>query len=150
MPDASWAAATTTDFFVYQANGGGPTATVTLNTASIESATGITVGNIGFTSKLATYIKIAPPGVLAVDSDGAGYPLSVAASTVTPSSGLSLNIDANGGFNASVPGPGTYSFTYQAQNTQGTISPGTATVTLTFPQGSGLSVTVKDLSLIHI
>lgn len=146
VPDASWAAATptTTDSFVYQANGAGPTATVTLNTASIESATGISVHNTSYTSKLATFIKIAPPGVLSVDSDGAGYPLSVAASTVTPSGGLSLNMDANGGFNATVPGPGVYTFTYQAQNSQGTISPGTATVTLTFPQGSGLNVTVKD------
>jgi hypothetical protein len=146
VPDASWAAATptTTDSFIYQANGAGPTALVTLNTASIESASGITVNNINYTSKLATFIKIAPPGVLSVDSDGAGYPLTVAASTVTPSSGLSLNMDANGGFNASVPGPGVYTFTYQAQNSQGTLSPGTATVTLTFPQGSGLNVTVKD------
>jgi hypothetical protein len=146
VPDASWSAATptTTDSFVYQANGNGPTTTVTLNTASIESATGITVGNIGYTSKLATYIKIPSPGVLSVDSDGAGYPLSVATSTLIPSGGLSLNMDANGGFNATVPGPGIYTFTYQAQNSQGTISPGTATVTLTFPQGSGLNVTVKD------
>jgi len=146
VPDASWAAATptTADSFVYQANGNGPTATVTLKTAAIESASGISVHNIGYTSKLATFIKIPPPGVLSVDSDGAGYPLSVAASTVTPAGGLSLNIDANGGFSATVPGPGVYNFTYKAQNSQGTLSPGTATVTLTFLQGSGLNVTVKD------
>jgi len=148
IPDASWSAATPTiqDTFVYQANGNGPTATVTLNLAAIEAASGISVNNSSFTSKMATYIKIPSPGVLSVDSDGKGYPLSVATSTIAvPSgSGLSVNMDAKGGFTATVPGAGTYTFTYQAQNSQGTLSASTATVTLTFPTGSGLNVTVKD------
>jgi hypothetical protein len=147
VPDASWAAATptTSDSFIYQANGIATlTATVTLNKAAIEAASGIAVNNTSYTSKLATYIKIPPPGVLSVDSDAKGYPLTVATSTLSAANGLSLNMDANGGFSATVPGPGTYSFTYQAQNAQGTLSANSATVTLTFPTGSGLNVTVKD------
>ncbi len=53
-------------------------------------------------------------------------------------------MDANGGFHASVSAAGTYTFTYKAQNSQGTVSSGTATVTLIFPAASNLSVTVLD------
>ena len=53
-------------------------------------------------------------------------------------------MDANGGFNASVSAPGTYTFTYQAQNAQGTVSTSSATVTLIFPQPSNLQVSVVD------
>jgi hypothetical protein len=148
VPDSSWAAATTTtDLFVYQANGAGPTATVTLNTASIESAANITFvcpSALSYKSAMATFIKIPPPGVLSCINDAAGYPLSVDMASVTPASGLSLNMDANGGFTASVGGPSTATFTFQAQNAQGTVSPTVNTVTLVFPTGSGLSVTVKD------
>jgi hypothetical protein len=141
VPNAGW---TGSDTFVYQANGNGPTALVTLNAASIEAAGGITVNNITYTSNLATSLKILSPGVLSVDKDAAGYPLTVVASSVTPVSGLTLNVDAHGGFNASVTGPGTYTFTYKAQNAQGTVSASAAIVTLVFPQGSGLNVSVVD------
>ena len=60
------------------------------------------------------------------------------------SAGLTLVPDANGGFDASVTAPGTYTFTYQAQNSQGTVSASSATVTLIFPTPSGLSVKVLD------
>ena len=93
---------------------------------------------------MATYIKIPPAGVLSVDSDAAGYPLSVAAGSVTPSAGLTVNMDATGGFTASVATPGTYTFTYKAQNSQGTQSSSAATVTVIFPPGSGLTVSVVD------
>jgi hypothetical protein len=118
--------------------------TVTLSAATVEKASGITVNPITYTSKVATYLKIPPSGVLSVDSDAAGYPLSVVASSVTPSTGLTVNMDANGGFNASVTSPGTYTFTYKAQNSQGTVSTSAATVTLVFPQPSNLQVTVID------
>jgi len=147
VPNAGW---TGPDTFVYQANGTGPTATVTLNSAPIETG-GITVNNITYTSNLSTSIKVAPSGVLSVDKDAAGYPLSVAISSVTPSSGLTLMMDKNaagtlgdGGFTATVASPGTYTFTYKAQNSQGTLSTSVATVTLIFPTASGLSVKVYD------
>ncbi len=142
----------TTDSFSYCANGtvsgsvcsSGLTATVTLGAASIESAAGIVVGNATFTSNLATFMQIASPGVLAVDKDTAGYPLTVNAASVNPGPGLTLTVDTAGGFNASVAAAGTYTFTYKAQNAQGTVSSAAATVTLIFPTPTNLAVTVLD------
>src|SRR5258705_11027395 len=94
---------------------------------------------------MAAGLSIKSHGILSVDKDTAGYPLKVAASTVTPSgTGWTLSVDPNGGFNANVPGAGTYTFTYQAQNSQGTLSSSSATVTLVFPQPSNLQVKVLD------
>ena len=96
---------------------------------------------------MATYLSIKSPGVLSVDRDAAGYPLTVAMSTgnaPAPSAGLTLTPDPNGGFDASVAAAGTYTFTYRAQNSQGTLSAATATVTLIFPTASNLSVRVLD------
>ncbi len=138
----------TSDSFVYEANGNpGVTAKVTLGAAPIESSGGITVNPITFMSTMATYIKIPPAGVLSVDKDAAGYPLSVVTTTAPVLSGSgsgTVNMDSNGGFTASVSGPGTYTFTYKAQNSQGTVSTNAATVTLIFPQPSGLNVSVVD------
>jgi len=138
----------TSDSFGYCGNGattGSACTTVTLKPATIEGAGGISLNNITYTSKEATFVKIPPPGVLAVDTDSAGYPLSVVLTSVTPA-GTTLNVtmDPNGGFIASVPSPGTYTFTYQAQNSQGTLSTGSAQVTLVFPQPSNLQVSVVD------
>lgn len=146
-PDATWSNATptTTDSFTYQANGNGPTATVTLNLAPIEGGGGIMMNGISYTSTLATYLSIKPPGILSVDKDTAGYPLIVARASVTPSgTNWTLSVDKSGGFTATVPGPGTYTFTYQAQNSQGTLSASTATVTLVFPSPNGPVVAVLD------
>ena len=55
-----------------------------------------------------------------------------------------LTVDPNGGFNATVAAAGTYTFTYKAQNSQGTLSATAATVTLIFPTPSSLAVTVLD------
>jgi hypothetical protein len=146
-PDSTWTASTASpgDSFGYCANGGTAVCTtVTLNVGSVEAAGGIAVNNITYTSNVATSIKIPSPGVLSVDKDGMGLPLTVAASSITFPTTWTLNIDKNGGFNASVPGPGTYSFTYQAQNSQGALSATAATVTLNFPTGSGLAVKVVD------
>jgi hypothetical protein len=141
VPNAGWSGV---DSFVYQANGNGPTATVTLNAAPIEAASGIRLNPISYTSTLATSLSIKTPGILSVDLDNAGYPLSVVASSVTPSTGLTVSVDATGAFNASVASPGTYTFTYKAQNSQGTVSSSAATVTLTFPTATNLNVTVLD------
>jgi hypothetical protein len=133
------------DSFVYQANGNPAiSTTVTLGAAPIESGGGITMSNISYTSNVATSLSIKSPGVLSVDKDAAGYPLSVAMSSVTPSSGLTVTVDTHGGFNASVGAAGTYTFTYKAQNSQGTISSTAATVTLVFPTATGLTVSVVD------
>ena len=143
-------AGTTSDSFTYCANGttagttGAVCASVKLGAAKVEAASGITVASTSYTATMATSLTIDSPGVLAVDSDAAGYPLSVAANSVVASQGLTLVVDSEGGFHASVPGPGQYSFTYQAQNSQGTSSVNTATVTLNFPAPSNLQVHVVD------
>jgi len=150
---------TTSDSFTYCANGSvsgttcssGLTATVTLGAAPIEQNTGITCAAQTYAST-ATSLSIKPPGVLSSCKDTAGYPLSVALSAANapvPSAGLTLSVDPNGGFNASAA-TGTYTFTFLAQNSQGTVGPnnGTAntpvTVTLTFPTATGLNVQVLD------
>ena len=141
VPNTGW---TSPDIFYYQANGNGPTAKVTLNAATIEGKAGISVANITYTSTMATYLSIKPPGVLSVDTDAAGYPLTVAMSTISAPTGWTLTMDPNGGFNASVPAAGIYTFTYKAQNSQGTQSATAATVTLNFPAARGLNVSVVD------
>src|SRR6266446_5354536 len=132
--------------FTYCGNGataGAACALVSLNAAPVEAASGITMNPSTYSSN-AAFLKIAPPGILAFDKDGAGYPLTFNALTGTPSAGLTLSVDSNGGFNASVTTAGTYTFTYNAQNSQGTVSSAAATVTLNFPAATGLSVKVLD------
>ena len=120
--------------------------TVTLGAAPMEANTGIVMNPITYTSNVATSLSIKSPGVLSVDKDLAGYPLTVDTTTVSAGPGIgSLSVDASGAFNvSSVSGPGTYTFTYKAKNSQGTQSSASATVTLIFPAGSGLAVTVLD------
>jgi len=161
-PNAGIACDATTkvcDTFVYKANGNPAiNATVTLAAASIEAASGITVRDDSYPSNVATSLSIKSPGILANDSDAAGYPLTVSGATLSaplqvpltfligpgaPGTGTVI-VDPNGGFNATVSVAGTYTFTYKAQNSQGTVSASAATVTLTFPAATGLAVTVKD------
>src|SRR3989454_7197007 len=140
---------TGSDSFTYCANGtvtgttcsSGITATVTLGAAPIEAASGITCPNSAFSSTVATTLSIKPPGILAGCRDLAGYPLTVNAASVT--AGF-VSVDPNGGFNATVPGAGTYSFTFRAQNSQGTVAAAAATRTLTFPAATGITFNVFD------
>jgi hypothetical protein len=138
--------------FTYCGNGaltGAACATVTLGAATIEAASGITVVNDAYTSTVATSLGINAPGVLLNDSDAAGYPLTVNVASVAPIAGLTLSVDKSGAFKASIggctlPAGCPYTFTYKAQNSQGTVSSAAATVTITFPASSGLAVTVLD------
>ncbi len=139
----------TSDSFSYCANGtvtgtscsSGITATVMLKASNIADS-GITCVGSTFNASIATYLAIKTPGVLAACTDGAKLPLTVKTSTVT-ATGMTVLPDANGGFTAFAPGAGTYSFTFQAQNTLGTLSAATK-VSVTFPPGSGLTVKVLD------
>jgi hypothetical protein len=149
---------TSTDTFTYCANGSvtgttcssGFTATVHLNAASVEAATGITMVGITFTSNVATTLSIKPPGILAVDKDAAGYALTVNGATAAAPLAVAMSpsgtatVDQNGGFTATVSAAGTYTFTYKAQNAQGTVSSSTATVTVIFPTPTNLQVSVVD------
>ena len=82
---------TTTDSFTYCANGtvsgatcsSGLIATVQISPAAIEGAGGITVNPDAYASNVATKIEVKGPGVLANDSDGAGYPLTVDTTSIT-------------------------------------------------------------------
>jgi hypothetical protein len=136
--------------FTYCGNGAtsGPAcALVTLGLAQLELRSAIHMNPITYTSNVATTLSIKPPGILSVDTDDAGYPLTVAPGSVNPAGppgSWTLSVDPNGGFNATVPAPGTYRFLYRAQNSQGVISAAVAQVTLIFPTPSNLAVTVKD------
>ena len=147
-PDSTWGSGTTQDTFGYCGNGltsGNACTTVTLNLAQVEAASGITCIAPKYTASTSTYLAINTPGVLVGCKDAAGYPLTVDTNTVAVPSTSSLVVvpDVNGGFAASAPGAGTYTFTFQPLNTQGTHG-AAVTATLTFPAGSGLTVTVKD------
>jgi hypothetical protein len=147
-PDASWSAATPTvqDVFTYCGNGAtsGPAcAQVTLTPQQLETSTNITVPPTSWTSKLGNFIHIPSPGILTGAVDTAGYPLTVATSSISGSGFNSLIPDQKGGFEATVASPGTYTFTFKAQNSQGVLS-NSVTVTVNFPTPNGPTVTVKD------
>ncbi len=139
------------DSFQYCGNGaitGAACATVTLGEATLETASNITVPGLTFNSKLATYIKIPSPGLIAGATDAAGYPLTVVTSSVSGTGFATLLPDAAGGFTATVaPHPGASAvatFTFQAQNSQGVKSSPATLVTVNFPAPNGPAVTVKD------
>ena len=101
---------------------------------------------------LAARLHIAPPGVLANDTDPTGLPLTVDTTTVTAQTGLTVTAQSDGSFTASATAPGTYTFTYQAKNSQGTLSAAAVTgppaggglVTVIFPAPSNLAVKLLD------
>jgi hypothetical protein len=140
-PNAGW---TSPDTFTYQANGTGPIGNVTLNGATLESGSGITLHNESYTSTLATSLSIKSPGILLNASDAGGYPLKVDKTTIAPAAGLTVSVDETGAFTARVSTPGTYTFDYKAKNSQNVQSASAATVTLVFPAPSNLQVTVVD------
>lgn len=133
------------DSFTYKGNSGTTnTAKVTLNVAEIPAA----IADI-YTSKVDTVLKIARPGVLSNDTDLVGYTLTA---KPTPATNLPYGISpmptwvtlsADGSFVARPPAPGTYIFSYTAQNSLGMDSQPT-TVTLNFPVGSGFNLRVQD------
>jgi hypothetical protein len=137
----------TVDTFTYCGNGatsGAACTTLTFGAGSLEASSGITcTAGIAFTSTMANYIAVKTPGILANCKDGAGYALTIDPTTVTPSAGLTVLADVNGGFTAVYTGQTPPNFTVQAKNAQGTRS-AAIPVTLTFPTGSGLNVTVLD------
>jgi hypothetical protein len=136
------------DSFAYCANGATSSpnlcTTVSLVAATIESANHVHLLNDSYSSNVATKLSINRPGVLLNDYDDAGYPLKVDVTSIVATGGLQVTANADGSFTANAPGPGNYSFTYNATNSQGTESAAPATVSLNFPTGSGLAVTVKD------
>ncbi|HKV81700.1 MAG TPA: choice-of-anchor D domain-containing protein [Candidatus Sulfotelmatobacter sp.] len=139
----------TSDSFGYCANG-----TTTICTTVTLGSSALTGGTIAcnpgvFTASNARYLAIKTPGALATCTDSQGLPLTIDTSvpvTATPAATNGTNgtviADVNGGFTATATGPGTYTFNFTAKNSVGTT--GSGQVTLTFPTGSGLAVTVLD------
>ena len=139
------------DTFQYCGNGatsGAACTTVTLGAAVLESSGGIGCpANLNYTSNFANKLKISAPGVLSACTDSLKYPVTVSQQTgkePSPSTDLTISVDANGAFTASVPHPGAYTFTFYPQNSQGVVGSTATTVTLNFPPPSGLHVTVLD------
>jgi Bacterial cadherin-like domain len=144
-PTSTWGAGgVTSDSFQYCGNRStSACATVSLGLAASEAGTDIVLLDSAFTATAAAAIGIKPPGVLAGASSK--YPITVDATTVTPSSAnLSVTAEPGGGFNATASAPGTYSFTFNVKDQLGVAASRAATVTLTFPAGSNLQVTVLD------
>jgi hypothetical protein len=143
------------DSFQYCGNGmpagtPGLCTTVALNVTMLSGSP--VANNVTYTSKMATFLKIPSPGVLSADTDPNHLPLQVVltgTNAPVPASGVTLNMDAQGGFTASVPAAGTYTFTYYAQNSAGVQSAAAGTVTLIFPQPSNLKVNVLDAQLVN-
>ena len=142
----------TSDSFTYCANGSvtgttcssGISATVTLSASDIADTAGVTCSASSFTSLVAGYLAVKTPGVLANCTDGAGLPVTVNTTSIVPAGGFTVHADANGGFTASGPASAaTFTFTFTAQNSHKVMSTPT-TVTVNFPAGSGLAVTVLD------
>ncbi|MBV8804747.1 MAG: hypothetical protein JO042_06860, partial [Sinobacteraceae bacterium] len=142
------ASSSTSGSFGYCANGTTTICTtVTLGAcgtdSSCKTSSSVAVVNFSDTARTASYYTLKPPGILAGATDSNGYALTVANPASITATGMTLVVDANGAVTATAAAPGTYSFTFQAQNSQGQLS-NSGTATITFPAGSGLTVNVID------
>jgi hypothetical protein len=137
--------------FGYCGNGatsGALCTTVSLNACTGACSTGAPTANPdAFPSSIASRLQIAPPGVLANDTDPAGHPLTAVMDGAASNGAVTLNADGSFVATPTAPPTGTGSaavtFQYHAVNSQGTSSAPT-TATVTFSGGSGLTVTVLD------
>ena len=137
---SSAVAAGLTDTFTYSGNTTGTAiATVTLSAEGIGQKP--TAQNNAFTSKVSGYIKISHPGALTGAVDPTGFALKPVLESAQQ--GVSLTFNDDGSFTATAQAPGTYQVQYQVVNSQNTKSD-PATLSLTFPSGSNLQVTVQD------
>src|SRR6476660_2255562 len=99
---------------------------------------------VGPSATAAARIQIAPPGLLANDTDPQGHPLTaVFESASGVCSAATVNLSADGSLAATATGAGTCNVVYHALNSQKTASKST-TATLTFPAPSNLAVSVVD------
>jgi len=135
---------TISDSFGYCGNGatsGAACTTVTLGPESLEAASGISLASNTFNAKAATYIKVPPPGLLIGAADAQGFPLTVVLSSIKETGVVA---DSDGGFTMSGTPGQSYTFSFNAQNSQGVVSSKTGSATVIFPQPSNLQVTVLD------
>ena len=139
------------DTFMYCGNGATAVTTSSLCTTVTLTVGGgpdsVTAANDSYNSRVATVFRAwAGEGVLANDTDTAGYPVTASAPTsVSPAGCVTLNPD--GSFVATSTGGVNCSFNYTATDSQGQKSaPASVTVNFAAPTGlvSGLAVTVQD------
>ncbi len=145
-----------TTSFLYCGNGtifgstGAVCANVTLGQGDVGTAGGITVSAKSYTSTVATFLSIKSPGILLGDQDATGYPLTAvyAAGALGPCGPTPappcVAVDPTGAFNVYAASAGTYTFSYQAKNSQGTLSASAPTITVNLPAGNGPAVTLLD------
>ena len=131
----------TTDTFTYNGNDGTTnTVAVTLNIGTATTGTGApTAHDQTYTSNIAAKFSLSRPGVLANDTSPGN--LALTAALADKGTCTSVSVNASGSFTAT--GSGSCHFTYKAVNSQNLAS-AAATVTVNFPAGSGLNVTVTD------
>jgi hypothetical protein len=136
----------TADSFSYTGFGIGGAAigstTVTLNVPSLN--TSVRALPDVYTSKVATLFRtMTGNGVLANDTDSAGLALTATLDPANAPSGCAVpTFNLDGSFIATSTGVGTCTFGYIASDSQGQTASGS--VTVNFPAGSGLAVTVQD------
>ena len=135
LPDGAFAYAPAANFhgvdsFTYHATNGvesSNVATVSITVAAVNDAP-VAVAN-GYTVSGGTTLVVAPPGLLANDSDVDGDPLS--AEVVTGPSGGTLVLAANGSFQyTAAPGTTQDSFTYRAADSATVSNVATANLTV--------------------
>ena len=90
-----------------------------------------------YTSNIATRLQISRPGVLVNDTDPAGLPLKA----VLSGTSTCATLNSDGSFSAT--GPGSCTFSYNAVNSQNTLS-NTVTATVNFGTPSNLTVRLLD------
>jgi hypothetical protein len=124
----------------------------TVQSASCSMGKAPVLNNDSYTATNAKFLTINSPGVLLNDADPSGLPIKVDMAVPTNvSSGLTLKLNPDGSFQATAAAPGTYTFQYNVRNEQqtagsltGTTNGTPATVSVTFPTGSGLKLTLTD------
>ncbi len=135
------AAGPTGDSFQYCGNGNSAyVATVSFNGAVKGNPP--VASNLVFNSNIAQYFKTGGPGVLAGVTDPNNYPVTAQADPANPLPAW-VTLNPNGSFTASgIPASGA-TFNFIAVNSQGTPS-NSATVTINYAAGSGLTVNAQD------
>jgi len=131
-----------TDTFTYQGNDGATNiATVTLNIAGIKGPP-VAKDDI-YNSAVSSLYKVSRPGVLTNDTDPSAYTITAVLAGNGNCAAVTLNAD--GSFSATpTAGASSCIFSYQAKNSQGTLSAAAANVTVNFPVASGIVLSVMD------
>jgi VCBS repeat-containing protein len=118
------------DSFSYRASDGTLTsnpATVTISVTAVNDAP--TAAGEAYSTAEDTALTVAPPGVLANDTDPDGEPLTAVLESVPSHGTLTLNTDGSFTYTPAAEFTGSDSFTYRASD--GTLTSNPATVTLT-------------------